>query len=363
MVTLYGGNDGMNMVVPYGDPAYAANRQAVAINPDQVLKIENGFGLHPEMKGLKSFYDQKRLAIVHGVGYPQPNRSHFRSMDIWQTARPTEVTNTGWLGRWYDATGPDALRMINIGGSLPRFMIGTKGAGANLNPGKITLPGGAAGERTIQGLGRNQENVSALGQWGTRIAASNADLLRVKNTYAPLLNNSTEAAGGGSTNLEGEASNGLTRDMQEVARLVNAGAPARVYGVSLGGFDTHAGELGQHAQLMAYLDQALTAFSASIAANPRGQKVTVVVYSEFGRRVQVNGSDGTDHGMAAPVLVLGPQVKGGQYGQPPSLTDLDLGDLKFTTDFRSVYATVLGKTLGIDPAVSLGGSFPLLGFL
>ncbi len=363
MVTLYGGNDGINTVVPYADPAYAANRQAVAINPDQVHKLENGFGLHPELKGLKALYDQKHLAIVHGVGYPNSNRSHFRSMDIWQTARPNEITNTGWLGRWYDATGPDATRMINIGGSLPRFMIGTRGAGANLNPGKLTLPGGVAGERAIQGLGRNAENTAALGAWGARIAASNADLLRVKNTYAPLLNTSAEVVSSGSTNLEGEGSNSLTRDMQEVARLVNAGAPARVYGVSLGGFDTHAGELAQHAQLMGYLDHALSAFYAAIAGNPRGQKVTVVVYSEFGRRVQANGSDGTDHGAAGPVLVLGPQVKGGQFGQPPSLTDLDLGDLKFTTDFRSVYATVLGKTLGIDPAVSLGGTFPLLGFL
>ena len=363
MVTLYGGNDGINTVVPYADPAYAANRQSVAIDPDQVHKLDNSFGLHPELKGLKALYDQKRLAIVHGVGYPNGNRSHFRSMDIWQTARPTEVTNTGWLGRWYDATGPDATRMINIGGSLPRFMIGTKGAGANLNPGKLTLPGGAAGEKAIQGIGRNAENTAALGPWGARIAASNADLLRVKNTYALLLNSSTEAASSGATNLEGDGTNSLTRDRQEVARLVNAGAPARVYGVSLGGFDTHAGELGQHAQLMGYLDQALTSFYAVIAGSPRGQKVTVVVYSEFGRRVQANGSDGTDHGAAAPVLVLGPQVNGGQYGQPPSLTDLDLGDLKFTTDFRSVYATVLGKTLGIDPAVSLGGAFPLLGFL
>ncbi len=362
MVTLYGGNDGLNTVVPFADPGYLAARREVAVSPDQVHRLDNAFGLHPSLKGLKGLFDQKRLAVVQGVGYPEPNRSHFRSMDIWQTARPTEVTNTGWLGRWHDATGPDPLRMINVGGSMPRFMVGTKGSGANLNPGKLNLPGRTAGEKTLTSIGRNAENSAVLGPWGARIAASHADLLRVKNTYAPLLNNSAAASGGG-TNLEGEGINSLTRDLQEIALLINAGAPARVYGASLGGFDTHATELETHARLLSYVDQALTQFYSSVAGNPRGQKVTLMVYSEFGRRVLVNGSFGTDHGTAAPVLVLGPQVKGGLYGQPCSLTDLDSGDLKFTTDFRSVYATVLGATLGIDASAALGSNFPALAFL
>jgi uncharacterized protein (DUF1501 family) len=363
MVTLYGGNDGLNTVVPFTDPAYLAARPNVAVNPDQALRLDNNFGLHPELKGLKGLFDQKHLAVVMGVGYPEPNRSHFRSMDIWQTARPTEVTNTGWLGRWHDATGPDPLRMINIGGSMPRFMAGTKGSGANLNPGKLALPGGAAGEKLIANLGRNFENTAGLGPLGARIAASHADLVRVKSVYAPLVNTKSDTAGGGGTNLEGEGYNSLTRDLLEVAQLINAGAPARVYGASLGGFDTHASEIETHARLMSYVDQALTQFYAAVSSNARGQKVTLVVYSEFGRRVAINGSFGTDHGTAGPVLVLGPQVKGGLYGQPPSLTDLDSGDLKFTTDFRSVYSTVLGSTLGIDPSAALGGNFPALGFL
>jgi uncharacterized protein (DUF1501 family) len=363
MVTLYGGNDGLNMVVPYSDPAYLAARQAVAVNPDQVLKLDANFGLHPSFVGLKNLFDQKHLALVHGVGYPDANRSHFRSMDIWQTAQPSEISNTGWLGKWHDATGPDALRMVNIGGSLPRYMVGTKGSGANLNPGKITIAGGPAGEKVLGNLARNAENTGALGALGARIAASNADLLRVKNTYAPLLNASTDVVATGGTNLEGDGINSLTRDLQEIAKLINAGAPARVYGASIGGFDTHASELEQHARLLSFVDQALTQFHSAMTASPRGQKVTVVVYSEFGRRLQINGSDGTDHGAASAVMVLGPQVKGGQYGQPPSLTDLNDGDLKFTTDFRSVYSTVLGQTLGIDPSVSVGKAFPALGFL
>jgi uncharacterized protein (DUF1501 family) len=362
VVTLYGGNDGLNTVVPYGDPAYVSARQDVAIATDQVLKLDGTLGLHPEMKGLKALFDAKQLAVVLGVGYPQPNRSHFRSMDIWQTARPAEISNIGWLGRWHDATGPDALRMINIGASLPRYMNGTKGSGASLNPGRLTLPGGATGARIITSTGQNADNSAALGPLGARIAASNADLVRVNKTYAPLLTTGAEAAGGGN-NLEGEGANTLSRDLQEVARLVKAGAPARVYGVSLGGFDTHATELEQHARLLSYVDNALSGFMTSLAGDVRGQKVTVMVHSEFGRRVSVNGSDGTDHGTAAPMFVLGSQVKGGLYGQQPSLSDLDQGDLKFTTDFRTVYSALLGSVLGMESTSVLGGTFapiPLL---
>jgi uncharacterized protein (DUF1501 family) len=362
VVTLYGGNDGLNTVVPYGDPGYVLARQDLAIPTDQVLKLDGTLGLHPEMKGMKALFDAKQLGVVLGVGYPQPNRSHFRSMDIWQTGRPTEISNIGWLGRWHDATGPDALRMINIGGSLPRYMNGTKGSGAALNPGRLALPGGVAGERIITTTGQNAENTAALGVLGARIAASNADLVRVNKTYAPLLASSTVAAGGGN-NLEGDGTNSLSRDLQEVARLVKAGAPARVYGVSLGGFDTHATELEQHARLLSYVDSALSGFMVSLAGDARGQKVTVMVHSEFGRRVSVNGSSGTDHGTAAPMFVLGAQVKGGMYGQQPSLTDLDQGDLKFTTDFRSVYSALLGSVLGMESTSVLGGNFapiPLL---
>lgn len=373
MVTLYGGNDGLNTVVPFGDPAYQAARGNLALRDGAILPLDSSFALNSSLQRMKGLWDQKKLAIVQGVGYPNPNRSHFRSMDIWQTARAEEVTNTGWLGRWHDATGPDPLRMVNIGRSLPRFMFGTKGSGAAINPGKLTLPGGKNGEALLTELGRGS-GASSLGPLGARIAASNADLVRSKNSFAPILNaakadGSYDNAGGGSTNLEGggaasgDSASGLTRDLQQVSLLIRAGAPTRVYGVALGGFDTHADEANQHARLLSYVDQAVGTFYDEVSKDPRGQNVTVVIYSEFGRRVQGNGSDGTDHGTAAPMLVVGPQVKGGFYGQPSSLTDLDQGDLKFTTDFRSVYATVLGKTLGLDPAAALGKAYPTLAFL
>jgi uncharacterized protein (DUF1501 family) len=366
MITLYGGNDGLNTVVPYSDAAYQAGRADLALRDAAVLPIDASFGLHSSLARVKGLFDQKKVAIVHGVGYPEPTRSHFRSMDIWQTARPDTNELTGWLGRWHDATGPDPLRMVNIGSSIPRFMVGTKGSGAALNPGKLTLPGGKQGETIVTELGRGADNAS-LGRWGQRLAASNADLVRVKNTFAPMLG-ASQAGGGGSTNLEGGVALGaavspLTRDLQEVSVLIRAGAPTRVYGVALGGFDTHAVEREQHARLLGYVDQAIGTFYDEISKDPKGQQVTVVVYSEFGRRVNVNGSNGTDHGTAAPILVIGPSVKGGFYGQPPSLTDLDQGDLKFTTDFRSVYSTVLGAGLGIDANAVLGKAFAPLGFL
>ena len=366
LVTLYGGNDGLNMVVPYADSAYLAGRAELAYQADQVLKLDDMFGLHPSLVGLRGLWDKGTLGIVRGVGYPNPSRSHFRSMDIWQTAAPDSSVPTGWLGRWLDATGPDPLRMVNIGSSLPRAMGATKGSGAALNPGKIGLPGGTAIETVFAELNRSGAGAE-LGPLATRIATSGSDLLRVNRSFGPLLATQTAAAGG-SSNLEGvavasggaDAISGLQRDLDEVAVLIKAGVPTRVFGVSLGGFDTHAAERDQHARLMGVVDGALTSFLNAMAATPNGLKVTVMVYSEFGRRVAANASNGTDHGTASPVLVLGPQVKGGFHGDPPSLTDLDQGDLKFSVDFRSVYSAVLSSVLGIDPAAVLAKALPPL---
>ena len=360
LLTLYGGNDGLNMVVPYADTAYQAGRGELAVRPEQVLRLDDMFGLHPAMSGLRAMWDRGRVAIVRGVGYPNPNRSHFRSMDIWQTATPEAYVPTGWLGRWLDATGADPLRMVNIGSSLPRAMAATKGSGAALNPGRIGLPGGSAIETVFAELNRPGAGAD-LGPLGTRIAASGSDLLKVNRSFGPILKGGA-AVVGGSSNLEGGAvaagnqdgAGGLSRDLGEVSTLVRAGVPTRVFGVSLGGFDTHAAQNDQHARLMGVLDAALTSFFGGLESHPQGQRVTVVVYSEFGRRVAANASIGTDHGTAAPVLVIGPQVKGGFHGDAPSLVDLDQGDLKFSVDFRSVYRAVLESVLGIDAAAVLG---------
>ena len=366
LLTLYGGNDGLNTVVPYGDSAYLSGRGALAIAADQVLKLDDQWGLNPSFTGIKALWDRKRVAIIRGVGYPNPNRSHFRSMDIWQSGVPDGFETTGWLGRWHDATGADPLRMVSLGASLPRAMIGLKGGGAALPNAQLTLPGGAGVTSAFAELHRGGAGAE-LGLWGARLGAAGGDLLRVQAAFAPILAGTVGGAGGtsleGGSTANGENRTELDDQFDEVAKLIKGGAPTRAFSVSLGGFDTHASERDQHGRLLKAVDQGITRFFASLEGDARGDRVTVLVHSEFGRRVAANSSNGTDHGTAAPVLAIGPSVKGGYYGDAPSLTDLDQGDLKFTTDFRSVYATVLGGVLGLDPAAVLGKAFAPVPFL
>jgi uncharacterized protein (DUF1501 family) len=360
LLTEYGGNDGLNTLVPYADSTYYGVRGSLAIPAESVIKLDATRGLHPSMRGLAAEFAAGRVAIVEGVGYTSPNRSHFRSMDIWQTASPETFEYTGWLGRWFDATGPDPLRMIHMGASTPRAFLGEKGSGSTVVGGRIQLPGGPALERLIAQL--YQPGAGAeLGPLGARVASSGADQLKVKATYGPVLAQlaatSTQYASleGGATADGTEAgSSALSRDLDAVSALIKSGGPARVYSVALGGFDTHAAQPDTHARLLRTVDAAVTRFLADVTAHPNGAAVTVMIYSEFGRRVGPNGSNGTDHGTAGPVVLAGPRVKGGFHGQPPSLTALDAnGDLIPTTDFRAVYASVLAQVLGVDPKVSL----------
>jgi uncharacterized protein (DUF1501 family) len=360
LVTLYGGNDGLNTLVPYADSAYQAARVGVAFRPDEVLQLDSQFGLHPSMTGMKKLWDQKQLAIVRGVGYPDPNRSHFRSMDIWQSGVPDRYEVSGWLGRWQDATSTDPLRMLSLGPSVPRALVGIKGGGGSALPnGKIALPGGLGVTNAFADLGRGAAG-NELGPWGSQVGTSVANLVRVIEKLGPLLSGavpevSTSLEGGAAAN--GDSTSVLDTQLNEVATLIAGGAPARVYSVALGGFDTHATEHEQHARLLSTVDGALSRFIAKTAGVAAASNVTILVYSEFGRRVSANLSGGTDHGTAAPVFVLGPRVQGGFYGDAPSLTDLDQGDLKFTTDYRNVYASMLAQVLTVDPAVALGSGF------
>ncbi len=363
LLTLYGGNDGLNTVIPYESGNYLGGRSALGYQPNEVLPLSEGLALHPNLKGMKDLWDAKQLAIVRGVGYPSPNRSHFRSMDIWQSAVPDDQEVTGWVGRWLDRTGDDPLRALSIGGSLPRIFGGDSAAGAAIPVGALTLPGGPAVRSAFAAASEPTAGASPL---AARVAQSGKDLLTVDDAIAHLLAGqpANDEATSGSTSLEGTGgANSLTPQLELVARLVKAGAPTRVYGVSLGGFDTHANEKATHAGLMADVDEAVTAFFKSLEGSPEGSRVVLVAYSEFGRRVAANGSGGTDHGTAAPMFVAGPRVKGGFYGEEPSLTDLDNGDLKFTTDFRSVYATLLEQVIGVEAKAALGKPFVAVPFL
>ncbi|MET0135859.1 MAG: DUF1501 domain-containing protein [Kibdelosporangium sp.] len=350
VVTLYGGNDGLNTVVPAADPAYQDARPDLAYQPQEVLDLGEGLGLNPGMKGMKKLWDDRGLAIVRGVGYPRPDHSHFRSMAIWQTASPETSTRTGWLGRWLDVTGDDPLRALSVEPVLPPLLAGDRMAGACLPASGLQIPQDALG-RAFVALGAPQPGE---GPDFARAARSITDLTnaaqvlgdaraRQQDTDPPEdeeRNNGASAGGRGS----------LGAQLDLVAGLLEAGVPTKAYSVSLGGFDTHANERGTQQRLLTELDNALTAFNARIA----GQNVVVLVYSEFGRRVRANAGDGTDHGTAGPVLLLGDNVNGGFHGQQPSLTDLVDGDLRETTDFRDVYGTLIARVLGSDPGPVLG---------
>jgi uncharacterized protein (DUF1501 family) len=363
LLTLYGGNDGLNTVIPYENGSYLGGRATLGYQPDQVLPLGDGLGLHPNLKQLKGLWDTRRLAIVRGVGYPNPDRSHFRSMDIWQSAMPEEQVVTGWVGRWLDLSGNDPLRAVSVGGSLPRSFGGEKAAGAAVPVGELTLPGSPAVRSAFAAVSQPSAGASPL---AARVAQSGKDLLAVDDAIAHLLAGQPDngEAAAGATSLEGTGgANALLPQLQLVAKLVKAGSPTRVYGVSLGGFDTHANEKETHARLLADVDEAVGAFFKSLEGSPQSGRVVLVAYSEFGRRVAANGSNGTDHGTAAPMFVAGVPVKGGFYGEEPSLTDLDNGDLKFTTDFRSVYATLLEELIGVEAKASLGKPFMGVPFL
>ena len=349
VITLYGGNDGLNTVIPYADPAYAAARSDMAYEPEALLHLGDGVALNPGMPGLHRLYQGGRLAIIRGVGYPKPNRSHFQSMDIWQTAQPDRPGTTGWIGRWLDNAGRDPRLAVSFEPVLPPLLAGAETAGATVPGGSLSLPK-VADPALLAALGAPAPGESPA---QARAASCYADLVRLQELMVqveddePLDVEDTDTP----ATATGGAAPPLDRQLALVTRCIEAGAATRVYSVSLGGFDLHAdGKDAQQSQL-AKLDKPLTAFAERMA----GRGVVMAVYSEFGRRVRANASDGTDHGTASDVFLLGDGVRGGLHGEPPSLTDLDDGDLVHTVDFRDVYATLLADVLGAEPARILDG--------
>ncbi|MEV8503522.1 DUF1501 domain-containing protein [Actinoplanes sp. NPDC051475] len=347
LVTLYGGNDGINTVIPYADPAYATNRPSMAYGEGQVLPLADGFGLNPSLAGLHRMWGEDRLAIVRGVGYPRPDRSHFRSMDIWQTANPERPENTGWLGRWLDRAGADPRLAVSFEPVLPPMLAGATSAGATVPGGALKLPHGVD-QAVLAGFGAPAAGESA---GRARAAACFADLIRVQDLMDETVPDDGDDDGEQPATATGGQAPPLDRQLALVSRCIEAGAATRVYSVSLGGFDFHADEKSAQEAILASLDKPLAAFAERMA----GRGVVVAVYSEFGRRVRANASDGTDHGTASSVLLMGDGIPGGMYGEPPSLTDLDDGDLRHTTDFRDVYAMLLADVLRADPETILGG--------
>jgi len=355
LIQLAGGNDGLNTVVPYAEDAYRRARPALAIGEGSVLKLNEQFGLHPSLTGLRKLWDAGRLGIVHGVGYPHPDRSHFRSMDIWHTANP-DVTQpqTGWVGRTLDVSAESSHGLreaVAIGlDRLPLALVGNRVVSPmikNLDAFRLNEPEGKSPLRTTawqQAASANSDAGSELDFLRRSAAASLASADRLKS-LGKTYNSSVDYP-----------STGLAQRLRLVAQMIAAELPARIYFVSLDGFDTHAQQLPGHAALLSELSEAVSAFVADLEEHALSQRVLTATFSEFGRRLAENGSLGTDHGAASSLFVVSPN-RGGMFGQPPSLSDLDDGDPKFTTDFRRVYAAFLENWLQVDAAPALGGQF------
>jgi uncharacterized protein (DUF1501 family) len=360
VVQLSGGNDGLSTVIPYGDDAYHNGRGSLAHDGDSVLKINDYLGLNNKLTGLMDLMHQGNLSIVQGVGYPNPNRSHFRSMDIWQSAQPErDVAGSGWLGRYFDNTCPgcDPRVGVAIGDQVPLAMQGER-----------VMPLSFEHPDAYRYRGIDSSGYMALNQLPTAptvrpdapiTPASQLDFLHRTAMDAQISSDQilriTRAHRGG-TYPNNEFGSGL----QTVAAMIAGGLPTRVYYVSLGGFDTHVNQTPRHDPLMQQLSQGISAFWSDLKAQGNDDRVLMMTFSEFGRRVQANASGGTDHGAAAPMFLIGKSVQNGIVGNHPSMTELDQGDLRYLIDFRSVYASVLQNWLQTPSKPILGGQFPTM---
>ncbi|CAB4674476.1 unannotated protein [freshwater metagenome] len=342
IVTLSGGNDGLNTVVPYLDPLYKSLRPQLAYKEDQVLPIGDGLALNGSMTGFKTLWDNKQLAIVRGVGYPNPDRSHFSSMAIWQSASRTPI-KTGWIGRWIETQPENPFLAISLGSTMPALFQGDKRSGTVLPLSGLVTPTGML----AKDYAKTSKKTKLDGQLSATAARSIRDLFTVADVVSPILKNPAPPAADLPTVIGGNAGgeSNLGAQLDVAAKLIAAGVPTRVWSVSLGGFDTHANELSAQSLLLGSVSNSISKFMSQMRTIGRSRDVTIMVYSEFGRRVSANASSGTDHGTSGPVFIIGERVVGGFHGDQPPLNRLKDGDLAVTTDFRSVYGSVLEGVL------------------
>ena len=363
ILDLAGGNDALNTVIPYNDGQYYDNRPFVNIPQDQVLKLDDKLGLNPALAPIKELWDEGKVALINGIGYPNPNRSHFRSQDVWYTAESDHIGEDGWLGRSIRELDPQAenvLTGVNFGRGLPRALyakdvpvasvgnLETYGlfpdikeeADRNLVLEAFTQMYGGMGRGVISNF---------ISQTG-RDAIKGADILRV----APQRYSSS---------IE-YADNPIAENMKSIAQVMTAGLGTRIYYTLHGSFDTHASELTTHAKLWRDVSGAVGDFMDDMKEHDMDKDVVILLFSEFGRRIKDNGA-GTDHGSGGVAFVIGGDVNGGMYGEFPSLDeDKQLGgDLHFSNDFRSTYSTIAERWLGVDPVVAANGQYEQFDFI
>lgn len=366
VIQLGGGNDGLNTVIPYGDDRYYTLRPQLAIPaPGQgrggqagalALDSKLGLGLHPNLTGLKDLFDEGVASIVQGVGYPNPNRSHFTSMDIWHTAN-TDAHGNGWIGRYFDCTcngTPKPEGAVAIGRTAPLAMMGDVQKPVSFESAELFR---WLGEDVQPAMKEPYDRITRSGTLEDVNPDSQLGFLMRTALDAQVSSDRIRAAVA-KTPLVRYPGGELSRQLQIVGAMIRDGMATRVYYVSLGGFDTHAGQAGQHAQLMRQFGDSVNAFYKDIKAQGNSKRVMVMAFSEFGRRVAQNASGGTDHGTAAPMYFFGDMVRPGVLGDHPSLTDLDQGDLQFGVDFRSVYGGILEDWMKAPAPKILGKAFP-----
>jgi uncharacterized protein (DUF1501 family) len=343
IVTLYGGNDGLNTVIPFKDPIYYSSRPDISYKQESILQLDSQYGLNPAMTGIANLWKGGKVAIVRGAGYPNPDRSHFSSMAKWQSGSPKTHSKSGWVGRWIDSQPDDPMLAISLGSVLPPLLAGEKKVGSALPLGGLVIPQGTIGAdfRKLSLPSTSDSKLRSLA------ANSMKNLFNISEKITPILKKPepTEVElptiNGG--NAGGDSN--LAQQLNIVSKLIQADAPTRVWSVSLGGFDTHANEANAQSILLGSVSSAIDKFMTDVKTSKHGEDVVVLVYSEFGRRVVGNASKGTDHGTSGPMFIIGDKIKGGFYGDQPSLAKLVDGDLSVTTDFRDVYASLIEDVL------------------
>ncbi len=363
VLQLSGGNDALNTVIPYADHNYYDNRQYLGIPENEVLHMDDRLGLNPAMGPIKSLWDEGKVAVINGIGYPSPNRSHFRSMDVWHTAEPNDIAPEGWLGqavRDIDPKGENVVTGVNFGRGLPRAMyakdvpvasvgnLDTYGLMPDIKDERARAIALEAFSQIYGGSGKD-----TISQFMSQVgmdALKGADILRTAPaTY--------------SSGVE-YADSPISQNMKSIAQVMFADVGTRIYYTQHGSFDTHANELASHAKLWSDVSTAVADFMDDLKEHGRDKDTVVLMFSEFGRRIRDNGA-GTDHGSGGVAFVIGGDVNGGLYGDFPSLRDEDQveGDMRFNNDFRITYSTILDRWLGLDPVPITNGNFERFDFI
>ena len=348
VIQLDGGNDGLNTVIPFADDGYGKARKKLRIPTKDILKIDDHVGLHPSMRSAKALFDDGRLSIVQDVGYPNPNRSHFTSMKIWQTARfdVDQHNDNGWLGRTLDLKSFEGKKSAIFVGQqeTPVALWGRKSEAISLSRSsdlQLALDPFKPENKS--------ETKSDLEQFVSR---------QVLSAYASA--EEFKRQGAGISNESKYPTTRLGSQLKLVSQLLKSGSRSRIYYTSQSGYDTHSSQLFSHSRLLREYADALKALLDDLKEAGLDDRVVVMTFSEFGRRIGENHSEGTDHGTAGPVFLAGTPVKGGLLGDPPNLSDAVDGDLKVQQDFRSIYATILDQWLNVDPGSVLGSDHAAL---